>query len=204
MSNKEDTVISILAEKAVLKEYQVLSFDLPEHGSRKGKEPLCKAQICVEELKDIIAYAKSNWVNISVFACSMGAYFSMLAYRDEKINKCLFLSPVLDMKKVIDGIMVCDNVTEKRLEKEQTISTSFGPVLYWDYYSYVKGHPIDNWNKDTHILAGSKDSLCANSEREAFADKFNCDSEVMIGGEHFFHTEKQLETLKEWLDKKIV
>ena len=35
MSNKEDEVIKILAEKVVEKGYQVLSFDLPEHGERK-------------------------------------------------------------------------------------------------------------------------------------------------------------------------
>jgi hypothetical protein len=36
MSNKEDPVIQILAEEANQKGYQVLSFDLPEHGKRKN------------------------------------------------------------------------------------------------------------------------------------------------------------------------
>ena len=45
MSNKEDEVIKILAEKVVFKGYQLLSFDLPEHGERKeNKEYLCKVQ----------------------------------------------------------------------------------------------------------------------------------------------------------------
>ena len=35
MSNKEDDVIKILVEKVASKGYQVLSFDLPEHGERK-------------------------------------------------------------------------------------------------------------------------------------------------------------------------
>ena len=35
ISNKEDAVIQILAEEANRKGYQVLSFDLPEHGERK-------------------------------------------------------------------------------------------------------------------------------------------------------------------------
>lgn len=34
MSNKEDAVIQILAEEANQKGYQVLSFDLPEHGEK--------------------------------------------------------------------------------------------------------------------------------------------------------------------------
>ncbi len=35
MSNKEDTVIQKLAEEANQKGYQVLSFDLPEHGRKE-------------------------------------------------------------------------------------------------------------------------------------------------------------------------
>ena len=59
MSNKEDEVIKILAEKVVEKGYQVLSFDLPEHGDRKdNKEYLCKVQNCVNDLKQVIEYAK--------------------------------------------------------------------------------------------------------------------------------------------------
>ena len=37
LSNKEDKVIKLLAEKVVGKGYQVLSFDLPEHGERKER-----------------------------------------------------------------------------------------------------------------------------------------------------------------------
>ncbi len=55
LSNKEDTVIEIFAEKVVSKGYQVLSFDLPEHGERKDdKTYLCKVQNGVNDLKQII------------------------------------------------------------------------------------------------------------------------------------------------------
>ena len=43
LSNKEDEVIKIFADKVVKKGYQLLSFDLPEHGDRKDdKNFLCK------------------------------------------------------------------------------------------------------------------------------------------------------------------
>ena len=72
MSNKEDTIIQILAEEAKQKGYQVLSFDLPEHGERKDDNTPCKVQICVSELSIIMNYAKEHWKEINVFACSMG------------------------------------------------------------------------------------------------------------------------------------
>ena len=81
MSNKENEVIKIFAEKVVSQGYQLLSFDLPEHGERKNnKDYLCKVQNCVKDLKDVIEYAKENYDEINLWACSMGAYFSMLAY----------------------------------------------------------------------------------------------------------------------------
>ena len=94
MSNKEDKVIKILAEKVVEKGYQVLSFDLPEYGERKShQEYLCKVQNCVNDLKQIIEYAKVSYDEINLWACSMGAYFSLLAFKDENIKVSLFLSP---------------------------------------------------------------------------------------------------------------
>ena len=61
MSNKEDEVIKILAKEVVSKGYQLLSFDLPEHGERKeDTKYLCKVQNCVDDLKQVIEYVKAN------------------------------------------------------------------------------------------------------------------------------------------------
>ena len=117
MSNKEDEVIKILAEKVIGKGYQLLSFDLPEHGERKNDTAyLGKVQNCVKDLKQIIEYAKLNYNEINLWACSMGAYFSLLAYKDEKLKQCVFLSPVVDMKTIIDNMMLWSNTTEEEIE----------------------------------------------------------------------------------------
>ena len=87
MSSKEDEVIKIFADQLIPRGYQLLSFDLPEHGERKDdKDYLCKVQNCVNDLKQIIEYTKSNYQEINLWACSMGAYFSLLAYKDENIK----------------------------------------------------------------------------------------------------------------------
>ena len=78
MSHKEDDIIVKFAEKAVNSGYQVLSFDLPEHGERKDEGTPCKVQNCVKELIIMMNYVKERYENISLFACSMGAYFSLL------------------------------------------------------------------------------------------------------------------------------
>ena len=204
MSNKEDEVIKILADKVVSKGYQLLSFDLPEHGERKEENKyLCKVQNCVKDLKQIIEYAKLNYEEINLWACSMGAYFSLLAYKDEKIKQCVFLSPVVNMKFIIDNMMLWSNTTEEKLKEKQEIKTDFGQTLYWDYYKYVKDNPITNLNKKTYILYGDKDNMQDRAIIERFVKDFNCNLTIMENGEHYFHTEEQLNYYKNWLDKII-
>lgn len=201
MSNKEDEVIKILAEKVTIKGYQVLSFDLPEHGERKeDKTYLCKVQNCVKDLKGVIEFAKKNFYEINLWACSMGAYFSLLAYKDEKINKCLFLSPVVNMEVIIDNMMLWSNTTEELLKEKQEIKTDFGATLYWDYYEYVKTNPIKNWDKKTYILYGNKDNMQEEKMIKDFSNTFNCKLTILENGEHYFHTEEQLKFYEKWLE----
>lgn len=204
MSNKEDDVIKILAEKVINRGYQLLSFDLPEHGARKDDTNyLCKVQNCVKDLKQIIEYAKKNYQEINLWACSMGAYFSLLAYKDEDIKQCLFLSPVVNMKVIIDNMMLWSNTTEEKLKEKQEIKTDCGQTLYWDYYEYVKNNPITNWNKKTFVLYGNKDNLQDENIIKDFCNNFNCSLLIFENGEHFFHTEEQLKFYENWIDKTI-
>ena len=204
MSNKEDQVIKILAEKVVSKGYQLLSFDLPEHGERKNDITyLCKVQNCKKDLISILEYAKTKYEEINLWACSMGAYFSLISYKDEDIKQCLFLSPVVNMKIIIDNMMLWSNVTEEELKEKQEIKTDFGQTLYWDYYKFVKENPIINWDKKTYILYGNKDNQKKEKIIKDFCTVFNCKLSVLENGEHFFHTEEQLECYRNWLEKNI-
>lgn len=203
MSNKEDDSISVFAEEATAVGYQVLSFDLPQHGDRKDDTYLCKVQNCVQDLNTIMTYAKSLSNNISIFACSMGTYFSLLAYSHEPLKQCLFLSPVVNMERIINNMMTWFNVSENRLKIEKEISTPIGQTLYWDYYCYVKEHPIVAWDIPTSILYGSEDNLCEFDVVSEFNKRFNCNLQVLENGEHYFHSEEQLQYFRQWLKKHI-
>lgn len=203
LSNKEDTVIRLLAEEAALRGIQVISFDLPEHGERAGTQPPCKVQFCVRDLRKVMDYAKSRWQQISLFACSMGAYFSLLEYHAEPLHQALFLSPVVDMRRIIENMMTWFEVTEERLQKLGEIQTPIGQTLYWDYYCYVRERPIEHWNSETAILYGENDTLCERDTIDAFTRRFPCKLEVVNGGEHFFHTPEQLAAFSAWLRQNL-
>ena len=133
----------------------------------------------------------------------MGAYFSLLAYKDEDIKRCVFLSPVVNMKSIIDNMMLWSDTTEEELKEKQEVKTDFGQILYWDYYKYVKDNPITNWNKKTYILYGDKDNMQDRTIIERFVKDFNCNLTIMENGEHYFHTDEQLNYYNNWLDKII-
>jgi alpha-beta hydrolase superfamily lysophospholipase len=199
MSHKADAAIALFAEEAVANGYQVLSFDLPEHGERKADEYPCHVQNCVHDLTVIMDYAQTISKNISIFACSMGAYFSLLAYKQQALEQVLFLSPVVNMERIIQNMMKWFDVSEEKLEKEKEIETPIGQTLYWDYYSYVKAHPINRWDKPTSILYGAKDDLCEYDVLTEFVKLFQCNLHIMENGEHFFHTKEQLDYFRNWI-----
>jgi uncharacterized protein len=191
------------ASLAVRKGYQVFSFDLPEHGDRLNSNYPCTVQNGVHDLGLVEDYAKNNWKHISLFACSLGAYFSLIAYQEIRFSKCLFLSPILDMERLIQNMMKWSNVSEELLEEKQKISTRMGETLSWSYYTFVREHPIIQWKNPTYILYGSKDNLTERHVVDSFVTKFHCDLEVLENGEHYFHSAQQIEVLDRWLDHHI-
>jgi pimeloyl-ACP methyl ester carboxylesterase len=133
----------------------------------------------------------------------MGAYFGLLSFRNISLEQCLFLSPVVDMERLIRNMMTWFGVAEERLEKEQEIETPIGKTLYWDYYCYVKAHPVDKWDKPTSILYGSDDNITEYAVITNFAERFGCKLKV-VRAEHFFHTEAQLALYRSWLKENIL
>lgn len=203
MSNKRDRPIEILAEEATARGYQVLSFDLPQHGERLNEAAVCKVQNCVEELAAVLEFARQRYAQISLFGCSMGAYFALLAYRDATLQQSLLLSPIVDMERLIGNMLRWNAISEERLEAEREIATPNGPPLYWDYYCYVKQHPLTKWAGPTAILYGSADALCERAAIDAFIERFGCKLTVLEQSEHFFHTPQQLDFFRTWLREGI-
>ena len=205
LSDKEDTVISMMAQKAVGKGYQALSFDLPMHGERADEEYACIPENCVSDLAAIYEYAKSLVPDIYLFACSMGAYFSLLSYHDIKIKRSLFLSPIVNMERIISNMMEGFQLSEERLKAEHEIRLPTGQTLEWTYYCYVKENPICfEWKVPTAILYGSDDNLSEWEDISAFAERYQSTVKVLEHGEHYFHTEEQLKVFDTWVEENLL
>lgn len=191
------------AEIACPNGWQVLGIDLPEHGERKGETGFDPWHV-VPELQSVMEYARLRWAHIALRATSIGAWFSMLAFEKAPLEKALFVSPVLDMEKLIRSMMLWANVSEKQLQAAQEIATDFGETLSWRYLQYAKEHPIVAWNASTAILYAGKDNLTDRATADEFVHRFDCKLTVMEDGEHWFHTPEQLEVLNRWTTSAVM
>ena len=155
------------------------------------------------EIHTAVEELKTEYKSIILIANSIGAFFSMNAGVDSMIQKAYFISPIVNMEKLICGMMAWANVTEAELKLKGVVHTSFGEDLSWNYLCYVRNHPID-WTVPTQILYGSRDNLTPFETISDFAEKHNALLTVMENGEHWFHTEEQMRFLDEWIRRENV
>ena len=153
-----------------------------------------------EEFLNFFDSLNKNFEPFTIIANSIGAYFAMMALADKNIEKAFFISPIVDMEKIILDMMAFENVTEDELREKKEIPTKFGENLSWKYLCYVRENPI-RWKIPTHILYGEKDNFTPLETMKNFAEKNNFSLTIMENGEHFFHTVEQMNFLDDWLKK---
>lgn len=190
------------AEAAKAKGWQTLSFDLPEHGERRDKAHRCDVWNGVRDLNVIADQVFFSWDTVSLFACSLGAYFSLNAYTDRPFKKCLFQSPIVDMEWLVRHMMLWSDVSEKKLREKQEISTEID-TLRWDYYQYIISHPITSWEIPTTILYGGRDNLQPIDSIRSFAKKFDASLTISEQSEHPFMAAEDQEIVDKWLVENI-
>lgn len=140
--------------------------------------------------------------HIIIVANSIGAFLSMHALKDKKIAAAYFISPIVNMERLIADMMKWAGVSERELAERGEIETVFGERLSWEYLSWVRKHPV-SWSVPTRILYGAKDHLQSMETVEAFAKQTGADVTVMQNGGHWFHTAEEMGFLDGWIRRGI-
>ena len=177
MSCKES--VEGLARIAEEKGYQTISFDLPQHGERQGESDRCDIWNGVHDLTVVADYVFSRWQEVSLYACSLGAFFALHAYKNYTFRKCLFQSPILDMEHLIRQMMLWFGISEQQK------------------------HPINMWYHPTSILFAEKDNLQSREVVDRFAAKFGCQLTVAENSHHPFMEEADMPVVENWLWESI-
>lgn len=154
-----------------------------------------------KEFRAFFTEKREQYKQLTLIANSIGAFFALSSLDETLIDRAYFISPIVDIENLICNMMQWSNVTEQELAEKLEIATAFGETLSWDYLCYVRKHPII-WNVPTCILYGEHDNLTSIETVSAFATQHYADLTVMPGGEHWFHTEEQMQFLDYWVRER--
>lgn len=157
----------------------------------------------VNEFSAKAAALKSAYKRTFLVAESIGAYFSLNADISVFFDRAFFISPIVDLERLIMNMMLWAGVTESDLKTKKVVKTGFGEDLSWDYLQYVRNNRPAAWKTPTQILYGEKDTLQSIETITTFADRIHAGVSVMNGGEHWFHTPEQMRFLDDWIRKNI-
>ena len=175
--------------KSLFPENDVIGFDYRSQNPWEAKG----------EFSDFYDKVTKEYDSVIVIANSIAAFFTILSLADKEIECAFFISPIVDIKKLIQNMMQWAGVTIEELQKKGEIPTDFGETLSWKYYSYVCTHDAIRWEIPTYILYGEKDNMTSKEAITAFARETDASLTIMPDGEHWFHTEKQMEFLDQWI-----
>ncbi|HEZ7989041.1 MAG TPA: alpha/beta hydrolase [Ruminococcus sp.] len=174
--------------KPLFSESDVIGFDYKSHNPWEAKN----------EFSNFFNLHSKEYNSVILIANSIGAFFSLNSFHEKKITKALFISPIVNMEKLIADMMIWANVTEDELRIKKEIPTEFGETLSWEYLCYVRSNIIE-WNIPTCILYGEKDNLTSMETISEFANKTGASLTIMKNGEHWFHTDEQMKFLDNWI-----
>ena len=191
------------AEAVCAHGWQVLAIDLPEHGGRREEPAPLVPWTAAPEIARVMADARGRWAHVGLIAVSIGAYMSLRALWQTPPDCALFVSPILDMDRLITTMMGWAGVTQEELERRGEIPTAFGETLSAAYRRDVRSHPVGRWDAPTAILYAGRDHLTPRSVVDAFAAAHGARVTVMEEGEHWFHTPEQTTVLRAWLDAEM-
>ena len=143
----------------------------------------------------------NKYKSVYVIANSIGAFYTYVYLSEFRINKAFFISPLVNMKEVIEGLLKKHKISMNRFKKEKLIKLDDGQTLSYDFYQSLSSG--DNWKTRTHILYGEKDKLVDHASLFNFVSNHNCSLTVMKNGEHYFHKPGQLKFIKKWINEYL-
>ena len=190
--------------------WQILAVDLPEHGERAGDATdtiaggapkKCFPWVVIPEWQAVVRWLRERYEHITFCAVSISAWFLMRTFRFDAFERCLFISPVVDMRLLIEDKMKKAGITAGELGWKQSLPDADGEMIVWDFYAYAAYQPISCWETPTEILYTRRKPLQSEEIMRKFADRFGCGLTV-IDGEYPIPLDAPV--LQDWVRKNLM
>lgn len=114
-----------VANVAKLSGYQIIAMDLPEHGKCNDAAKFVPWD-AVPEIARIAKYAASRWRRILVCGVSIGAWFSLYAFKDVCVDKYIFISPAVGYERYDFAINACYRCFRGTSRSRENYRNAFG------------------------------------------------------------------------------
>jgi alpha-beta hydrolase superfamily lysophospholipase len=187
--------------------YAVLRFNFYGLGSSSMEFEKLSITSMVNDLKDVMAFAKSNnYTEISLLGPSLGAAVALLAY-DESIKTMMFLSPLFDFSLFYKRYA-------KQFENGQYAELHRGDKVlkmgrqFWEESGKLKlDTTIESVKCPVLVICAGKDTIVPNSSIKKEYSKFNHKKELKTvdDADHDFsngsHAKAAGEIILEWMQK---
>ena len=139
-----------------------------------------------------------KYKRVYLIANSIGAFYAYKYLTSFKIETAFFISPLVNMKQMIEKMMKRYKISLKQLQQEKFISLNNQQTLSYDFYISLDEEVC--WHTKTHILYGEKDKIVDKDSIFNFVTDHNASLTIMKNGGHWFHTPGQLKYLKKWIN----
>lgn len=134
------------------------SYDLVGLDYKDGK-PWDVKDIIIDKIEKI----SSQYKEINIIANSLGAFYAINYLSDIKIDKALFISPLVNMKAMIESMINKYHISLKDLEEKKEIILLDGQTLSYSFYNEMFNKKLQ-WKCETTIVYGEKDELVSQSD----------------------------------------
>ena len=141
-----------------------------------------------------------KYKTVEVIANSIGAYFAINALSNQQIEEAYFISPVVDMERLIADMMIWANVTEDELkEKKKFRQPLRDPFMGLSLLCKRKSYYI---GKSQRTFCMVKKIILPLMERYLNLYRgTNSTLSIMKMESIGFHTDEQMKFLDEWIIK---
>ena len=178
---------------------QLITFDLPTHGNCQDDKAFTPMDAS-PEVRAFARLARSQSIEVSLLANSIGAYFSLCDTPAGTFKHAWLVSPLLDLEYYIRDMMAEYSVTDEQLEAEPEINTPRG-VLESPYLRFVEKHSarldIPIW-----IIRGDQDEMVPLGILSRFVGAPGVELVQVEGGQHFLGRPPHLDTVVAWFEER--
>ncbi len=186
------------AQAACQNQWQVASVAFPGYGERSQEQAVWEPEEILSELQDVMHELSEKWSKVALAACGLGAWFSLIAFANQPLQKILLISPILDLHSLAGAQKKSSQITGDFLPSDILQSL---PDSFWEFAKKYAALPTPH--APTALIFGRQDSLTSFDAVESFVSKTHAKLTVLEEAGHRLSTPMELLLLDLWIQEQI-